>query len=31
MGAACAMSFILFTVILIVTALQFRVVRQDND
>jgi len=31
MGAACAMSFILFTVILVVTALQFRVVRQDND
>ena len=31
MGAACAMSFILFTIILVVTALQFRVVRQDND
>lgn len=31
MGAACAMSFILFTVILIVTALQFRLVRQDTD
>ena len=31
MGAACAMSFILFTVILLVTALQFRLVRQDTD
>ncbi|MFC5800137.1 carbohydrate ABC transporter permease [Streptomyces formicae] len=31
MGAACAMSFILFVLIMIVTALQFRFVRQGND
>jgi multiple sugar transport system permease protein len=31
MGAACAMSFILFVVILVVTAVQFRFVRQDGD
>lgn len=31
MGAACAMSFILFVAILIVTAAQFHLVRQDVD
>jgi multiple sugar transport system permease protein len=31
MGAACAMSFILFVFILIVTAVQFRFVRQQTD
>lgn len=31
MGAACAMSFLLFVLILIVTAIQFRFVRQDTD
>lgn len=31
MGAACAMSFILFVLIVIVTAVQFRVVRQDIE
>jgi multiple sugar transport system permease protein len=31
MGAACAMSFILFTITLVVTAVQFRLVRQDTE
>jgi len=31
MGAACAMSFLLFVLILIVTAVQFRFLRQDID